>query len=98
MDSDIFIDGYEQETSLSATTTAVASNAIIDAGVYQISTDVVTCYLKIAATAALADDVTTSTGFPLYAGNALDFRIPQGYYVGAITATGTATVRIHRVR
>lgn len=96
MDSDIFIDGYEQETSLSATTTAAVSTAI-DSGVYQISTDV-TCYLKIAATAALADDVTTSTGFPLYAGNALDFRMPQGYYLGAITATGTATVRIHRVR
>lgn len=97
MDSDIFIDGYEQETSLSATSTAAVSNAIEEAGVYQISTDV-TCYLKIAATAALADDVTTSTGFPLYAGNALDFRMPQGYYLGAITATGTATVRIHRVR
>ena len=96
MDSDIFIDGYEQETSLSATTTAAVSTAI-DSGVYQISTDV-TCYLKIAATAALADDVTTSTGFPLSAGNALDFRMPQGYYLGAITATGTATVRIHRVR
>ena len=96
MDNDVFIDGYSQVTKVTATSTAAVSGAI-DAGTYQVSTDV-TAFLKLHAVSATAGGVTVETGFPLYAGNALDFKIPQGYYLGAITASGTATVRIHRVR
>jgi hypothetical protein len=79
--------------SLAISTTAAQSAAIADSGVFDLSSTV-DCFVKVNA---VANDVTTSTGYPLYLGNVVPFSISAGQKIGAITATGTGTLRWHRV-
>jgi hypothetical protein len=79
--------------TLSISTSAAQSAAIADTGTYDLSSTV-DCFIKIHA---VADDVTAASGYPLYLGNVVAFQVAKGQKIGAITATGTGTLRWHRV-
>lgn len=90
------IQGETQQSFAISTTGAQAAAGVSTAGVYDFSCDV-DCYLKIAPSAGTASDVTTSTGEPLYGGNAVPHRLAANDRPGAITATGSGTLRYIRV-
>jgi hypothetical protein len=81
------------QDSMAITTSAAQSNPLSDGGVYDVSATV-DCFVKVAVT---ANDVTATSGYPLYGGNAVPFMIGAGERIGAITATGSGTLRWHRV-
>ena len=92
------IAGAARETDLSITTAAAQTAALgatrIDGSVFDILSDV-DCFIKVAET---ADDVTALTGYPLLANNIVPVFVPSGYKLGAITASGSGTIKIHRSR
>jgi hypothetical protein len=88
----VLIQGQTQQNFAISTSGAQASAGASIAGVYDFSSDV-DCYLKIAPSSGTASDVTTSTGEPLYAGNVVPHRLAVNDRPGAITATGSGTLR-----
>ena len=84
--------GNARTTGVSISTSA-AQSGLLSEGIYDVWTDV-ECYLKVAAT---ANDVTTSTGYILRTGISLPLAIPNQTRIGAITASGTGTLNIHKV-
>lgn len=89
------IQGEAQQSFAISTTGAQAASVISVAGVYDMSSDV-DCFLKIAASSGTSSDVTTSTGEPLFAGNAVPHWMDVNDRPGAITASGTGTLRYIR--
>jgi hypothetical protein len=69
-----------------ATSTSGAHTAALTEGIYDIW-----------ATADSASDVTTSTGYLLRANQTIPFFVTQGNKIGAILASGSDTLRYHRV-
>lgn len=92
------IAGAAREADLSLSTVAAQTAALgatrITGSVYDVLSDV-DCYIKVAET---ANDVTATTGYPILSGNVVPVWVPTGYKIGAITASGTGTLRIHRSR
>lgn len=80
----------------SLSTTGAATAAFSEGCIVTANADV-DCFLKIEATSALAAAVTTSTGWPLYAGNQVRLRVPTGYFVGGVVASGTGTLTLFPV-
>ncbi len=89
------IQGETQLNFAISTSGAQAGSGVAAAGIYDFSSDV-DCFLKIAAAAGTASDVTTSTGEPLYAGNVVPHRMAVNDRPGAITASGSGTLRYIR--
>lgn len=88
----VALSGFSQTTvSLS---TSAAQSAALTAGIYDVWCDV-DCYIKVAAT---ANDVTTSTGYLLRAGNTIPLIIPDQQKIGGIVSSGTGTLTYHRVK
>lgn len=88
----IIISGFSQATV--ALSTTAAQSAALDAGEYDVWSDV-DCYIKVAAT---ANDVTTSTGYMLRANNTVPVIVPSQEKLGGIVASGTGTLTYHRVK
>lgn len=76
-----------------AISTIGAQGAALVEGVYDVITDA-ECYIKVATTAS---DVTTATGYRLVANAAVPVLVRDASKIGAITASGTGTIRYHRV-
>lgn len=91
------IAGCARETdvtiSTSAATTAALGATYPSGGVYDVLSTV-DCYIKVALDAT---DVTTTTGYPLLAGNVVTVFVPAGYEIGVIAASG-GTLYVHRSR
>jgi hypothetical protein len=83
------------QTRLSLSATA-ATPVQFSAGNYSIQSDT-DCFVFLRSTSALADDVTTTTGFPLMANNQLTIIIPKDYYVSAITSSAAGTLILHSI-
>lgn len=92
----IDIVGKAQTTALSVSGSVQVTGALAE-GLYAVSCLEATCFIAVDATAGTADDVTTSTGFPLIQGNQVIVYVPQGYFLAAITAGAAGTLRIFRV-
>lgn len=90
--SRINLHGNSQQTL--AISTAQQTAAIDIEGLYAVWCDEGKCFIKVAAT---ANDVTTSTGFPIFADSMVAVWIPKGYKIGGIMATGSGTLRFHKV-
>lgn len=86
-------DAVQARFSLSST---AATPQQFSAGIYSVQSDV-DCFVFLRSTSALADDVTTTTGFPLMANNQVSVIIPASYYVSAITASATGTLIVHPI-
>jgi len=87
-----------RETDVSFTGTAGVSAALVPTrvtgGIYDVVSD-------IDAFIAVAEDpsgVTTTTGYPVYAGNVITLYVPTGYKIGAISSSASGTLMIHRAR
>lgn len=97
----MYITGRQGFEPLSVTTTADSIGPIVEAGKYQVSCTGGTAYLRIGASQVDAETVTPPSGsvrgLELFGGNATDIRLDAGSYLGAITATGTATINLHWV-
>lgn len=71
---------------------SVAASSALPAGTYQALSNV-DCFIQCAVTAATAvAGLASTTGFPLLAGNGVPVLVPEGFFVGAITAGGTGTL------
>lgn len=71
-----------------------AQTGALTRGYYAIWTTV-NCYIKTNVT---ANDVTTASGFILYAGQIPDaLLIEDGHKIGAITSGATGTLSYHRI-
>ena len=92
------IAGFARETDLSISAVAAQTAALgatyPQGGAYDIlaTTD---CFIKVATT---ANDVTTTTGYPLLSGNVVTVFVPSGYKIGAITSAAAGTLYVHRSR
>lgn len=92
-----FVDivGASREPDLSVSAVAAQTAALgtsrTAGSIYDLLSDV-DCYIKIAEDAG---DVTTSSGYPLLAGNVVSFFVPAGYKIGAIAASA-GTIKLHR--
>ena len=81
------------QTSLSISGTG-AQTAALTGGIYDVWSDQ-DCFIKAAATTA--SDVTTATGYKVFAGATITgLMIPDQYVVGAITASATGTLGLFR--
>lgn len=80
------------QATLSVSGTA-AQTAALAQGVYDVWCDA-EVFIKVGET---ADDVTTSTGYVIQAGNVVPIWVPASNKLGAITAGAAATLRYHRV-
>lgn len=87
------LEGNAQITPVSVSTTGAQSAALTE-GIYDVWADA-DVYIKVATT---ANDVTTSTGYLLVSGNVVPILIREGRKIGGILASGTGTLRAHRVR
>lgn len=86
-----------RETDVSFSGTAAQSAALSPGGpggLYDIVSDI-DCFIKVATT---ADDVTTTTGYPLSANVMLPIWIPNGYKIGVISSSASGTLQIHQSR
>ena len=90
----ITILGFAQTTIATVTTVGVQT-AALSAGIYMV-TSTNTIYVKVHATTA--SDVTTATGYPVFAGEKEMLVVADTAVIGAVIAAGTATATIHRVR
>ncbi len=86
------LSGNAQVTPLSTSGTAAQTAALTD-GIYHVWAATNT-FIKVAAT---ANDVTTSTGYELKAGNTIAVMVPGGQKIGAVLASGSSTLYIHKV-
>ena len=91
IDDALRIKGSTQQTVTLGTT--AAQSAVQTEGIYAVDSDVA-CFIKVHPT---ADDVTTATGFPLYANNQLKFWFDAGDKLGGVVASGSGTLRFHKV-
>lgn len=84
---------------LSVTTTAASIGPLAEGGRYQVSCTGETVYLRVGASQVSAETVTPPSGsvrgVELFGGNAADILLDAGSYLGAITASGTATINLH---
>lgn len=87
------LEGNAQITPISVSSTGAQSAALTE-GIYDVWCDV-DVYLKVGDTAS---DVTTSTGYLLVAGNVVPLIVRDQKKIGGILASGTGTLRAHRVR
>lgn len=93
MPTTLQITGFSQ-ASLSISSTGAQIIGTLERGYYAIYSNV-DCYIKTNITAS---DVTTSTGFLLYANQMPNpFLIEAGHKIGAITTGATGTLYYHRV-
>lgn len=76
-----------------AISTVAAQGAALSEGVYDVVADA-ECFIKVNAT---ANDVTTATGYRLLANAVTPVLVRQDSKIGAITASGTGTIRYHKV-
>lgn len=88
----ISISGFARGTDLSVSGTA-AQTAALTEGFYDVWSTVDT-YIKTATT---ANDVTTSTGYLLRAGNTITISVSDGEKIGAISGV-TGTLSFHQVK
>lgn len=99
----IVIDGRSQKTFVLSTTGAMS--APVEQGVYDIWSDV-DCWIKVAdsldrstgnkaVTPNRAQDVTTATGYKLYANNVISVEIDENRQLGAV-AGGAGNIFFHR--
>lgn len=82
----------ESQDNFSTSTTA-AQSAALAGGVYDVWAAEDT-YIKVAAT---ANDVTVATGYLIPANQIIPVYVPKDHKIGGILATGTGTLRFHRV-
>lgn len=91
--------GFARETDLSISTTgaqtAAIGTALVTGGIFDLLSDVA-CFIKIVDVGGTASDVTAATGYPLLANTVVPFFVPAGGKIGAITASGSGTLKIHR--
>lgn len=85
------IEGYEAGT-VSLSTTAAAS-AALEEGIYDVWADV-DCYIRLSAAPTA---VTTSNGYLMRVGNTMPYLVKNGSKIGAIVASGTGTLKYHKV-
>lgn len=90
----IQIEGRQQQ-SLAIGASAADSAELGSAGVYDVWSDV-DCFIKVDSVAA--DDVTDESGYLLRAGATLPLFIDAGRKIGAIAASGSGTLRFHKVQ
>ena len=91
----VAIAGYSQAT-LSVSNVAAQTGAALDPGLYDVWCNEADVYIKLAAT---ANDVTTSTGYVVKAGNVTTLEVnASGYKLGGILAAGSGTLCYHRIR
>lgn len=83
----------EQQDSFSVSSTGAQSPALSNAGVYDVLCDV-DCFIKVGPT---ANDVTTSTGYPIFAGNVVPVYVNANGKIGAITSGASGTLKYHKV-
>jgi len=87
-------ESYRVDLSISTT---AAQTAVLSEGIYDIKADV-DCYIKVNPT---ANNVTVAAGanagYPLLADNTIPVDVPPSCRIGAVTASGTGTLQIHRV-
>lgn len=94
-----------RETDVSLSTSAAVSGAITttansgltsggrnSGGMFDVMSTV-DCFIAVSADPS---GVTTTTGYPLLAGNVVPLWVPYGYKIGGITASGTGTLYLHR--
>lgn len=81
------------QINFAVSTSAAQSAAVETGGIYDV-TSTVDCFIK---TALVANDVAVGTGYPLTANNTVPLRLDLGMKLGAITASGSGTLRMHRV-
>ncbi len=86
------LEGYAQVSPLSISGSA-AQTAILPEGRYDIWSDV-DCWVKIADT---ANDVTSTTGYKLFAGNVVTVIVRLNRKIGAITGGSSGTLSAHKV-
>lgn len=77
-----------------AVSTSPAQSAALAEGLYDVWCDDADCYLKVAT---VANDVTTSTGYRLKQTAIVPVLVRDGSKIGAVTATGSGTLRYHMV-
>lgn len=87
----IFLEGNSQQSF--AISSSAAQSAALHEGLYDVWSTI-DCYIKVEETAT---DVTTSTGYILFAYNVVTLGIDESRKIGAITASGTGTLQIHKV-
>lgn len=88
--------GHEAQTVTIAVADTAYSTGPLEPGTYAVWSDV-DAYIKVSKTAADAETVTTSTGFPVAAGlNTLPVMIQDFCHVGVISGS-TGTLSIHKV-
>lgn len=87
------LSGFSRTSDLSISASGTQTSALTE-GAYDIWTTT-DCYIKVAATAS---DVTTSTGYLLRSGNTITIAVGPGEKVGAITASASGTLSLHRVK
>lgn len=88
--------GYPPVT---ATVTASSIGPVTESGKYQISCTGSTIYVRQSTSQADAETVTTPSGSvrgsELFGGNAKDWHLDAGDWLGVITASGTSVVNLH---
>jgi hypothetical protein len=71
---------------------SAAATAALAAGTYQASSDV-DCWIRVEPLAATGTTgLTSSTGFPLFAGNGVPVLVPEGFFVAGIAASAGTLV------
>ena len=84
--------GYAK-VSLAVSGTA-AQTSVLGVGVYAVWCPTLDVHIKVAET---ADDVQTSDGFTVFAGNMVAVGVPIGGRIGAITDGGSGTLYVFRI-
>jgi len=82
-------------TQLSATTTA-SQTATLEGGLYDVVSDAAV-FIKVASDASSIDTSGDGINYPLIANTIITVAVSEGNKIGAKTASGSATVTIHRV-
>ncbi len=86
------IEGSSQQT-LAVSTSAAATSGLPE-GIYDVKCDV-NAYIKVGN--GTVTDVTSSTGYELLANNVIPVFIRNGSKIGVILASGTGTLKYHKV-
>lgn len=90
-----FLDLFDNEQAELALTTSVASTVSLDHGFYDVWIDSGRAYIGV-DDAAIAG-LTTANGYPIFSGNMVTLYIREGHIISAILASGTTTLRYHKV-
>ena len=89
-----FLDIYTFSQATLAISAVAAQTAALDEGIYDVWCNEAEVFVRIDATAT---GVTTGNGYPIKIGNVLSFQIRPNHRIGAILASGSGTLRYHRV-